>query len=122
MGFIYLAIAIVAEVIATMSLKASAGFTKPWPSLVVVLGYATAFYFLALVLKTVPIGIAYAIWAGLGIVLTTVAAAFIFKQVPDRAAVLGITLIVAGVIVLNAFSTSTGHDTEDATPEPEASA
>lgn len=123
MGYLYLAIAIVAEVVATMALKASAGFSRPLPSLVVVLGYGTAFYFLSLVLKTVPVGVAYAIWAGMGIVLATVAAAVIFRQIPDRAAIIGVIMIVAGVVVLNVFSTSSAHGPEaesDVPPAPAA--
>lgn len=78
MGYLFLAIAIVAEVIATSALKASEGFSDPAPSAVVVLGYGTAFYFLSLVLKTIPVGVAYAIWSGMGIVLITLVAALFF--------------------------------------------
>ena len=97
MAYVYLGIAIVAEVIATTALKASEEFTKLVPSVMVVLGYAAAFYFLALVLRTIPVGIAYGIWAGLGIVLITIIGAIVFKQVPDLPAVVGMALIVAGV-------------------------
>lgn len=109
MGYFYLAIAIVAEVIATNALKASDGFTKLLPSLVVVVGYGIAFYLLALVLKTIPVGLAYAIWAGLGIVLVALAAAVMYRQIPDLPGAIGMTLIVAGVVVIGAFSKTTGH-------------
>jgi len=108
-GFVYLAIAIVAEVIATSSLKATDGFTRLAPSVLVVLGYGIAFWMLSLVLKTVPVGIAYALWSGLGIVLVTVAAMLLYGQKPDPAAIAGITLIIAGVLVLNLFSKMSAH-------------
>lgn len=110
MGYLYLTIAIIAEVIATNALKAADGFTNLLPSVVVVTGYGTAFYFLSLVLKTVPVGIAYAIWSGLGIVLVTLVAAIHFRELPDPAALAGIALIIAGVAVIYTFSTSAaGH-------------
>jgi len=109
MGYVYLAIAIVLEVIATNALKASEEFTRLVPSIIVVIGYGTAFYFLALVLKTIPIGIAYAIWAGVGIALVAIVAAVVFKQLPDLPAIIGMLLIVSGVIVINVFSKTTGH-------------
>ena len=83
MVYLYLAIAIVAEVIATTSLKAADGFSRPWPSVAVVVGYGVAFYFLSLCLKTLDVGITYAIWSGVGIVLVTIAAAVFYKQRPD---------------------------------------
>lgn len=104
MGYWYLAIAIIAEVIATSALKASGEFTNLVPSIIVVTGYAIAFYFLALVLRTVPVGVAYAIWSGMGIVLITIVAAIIFKQIPDVPALIGMALIISGVVVINAFS------------------
>lgn len=107
--WLFLGIAIVAEVVATSSLKSSAGFTRLWPSLVVVLGYGIAFYFLSLTLKAIPIGIAYAIWAGLGIVLMALVGWFAFGEKPDVAAVLGMTLIVSGVVVINVFSRTGIH-------------
>ena len=107
--WVYLITAIVSEVIATSALKASTGFTKPLPSVVVVIGYLVSFYFLSLTLKTIPVGIAYAIWAGLGIVLVSIAAAFIYQQKPDLPAMLGMGLIVSGVVVIQLFSQSTGH-------------
>lgn len=104
MGYWYLAIAIIAEVIATNALKASDEFTKLIPSIIVVVGYGTAFYFLSLVLKTISIGVAYAIWSGMGIVLVSVVAAVLFKQVPDLPAIIGMGLIVSGVVVMHVFS------------------
>ena len=109
MGYFYLTIAIVCEVIATSSLKASAQFTRIGPSVIVVLGYAASFYFLSLVLKVIPVGIAYAVWSGLGIVLVTVAAIVLFKQVPDLPAVIGMILIICGVAVMNLFSKTMLH-------------
>jgi small multidrug resistance pump len=109
MGYLYLAIAIVAEVIATNALKASETFTKPIPSMIVVAGYGIAFFFLGLVLRVIPVGIAYAIWAGMGIVLVAIVAAIAFKQTPDLPAVLGMSLIIAGVVVINVFSKTVAH-------------
>lgn len=108
-GYLYLAIAIIAEVIATSALKASEGFTRTGPSLVVGFGYAVAFYFLSLVLKTVPVGVAYAIWSGAGIVLIAGIGWLVLKQPLDAAALVGIGLIVAGVVVIQLFSRSTAH-------------
>ncbi|MCQ4249257.1 multidrug efflux SMR transporter [Stutzerimonas stutzeri] len=108
-GYLYLAIAITAEVIATTSMKALDGFSRPLPLLLVVAGYSLSFWMLSLVVKTIPVGIAYAIWAGLGIVLVSVAAAAIYQQKLDLPAVLGMVLIVAGVVVIQLFSSSTGH-------------
>lgn len=109
MGYTYLAIAIVAEVIATSALKASDGFRSLYPSVLVIAGYGTAFYFLSLTLKTVPVGVAYAIWAGMGIVLIAIAGAIFFRQVPDAAAIVGMALIISGVVVISALSRTTGH-------------
>ncbi|MBN2647267.1 MAG: multidrug efflux SMR transporter [Thiotrichales bacterium] len=109
MGYLYLALAIFTEVTATSALKASAEFTKLGPSILVVVGYAASFYFLSLVLKTVPLGITYAIWAGMGIVLIAVVDAVLYKQIPDLAAVIGMSLIVAGVLVIHLFSKTIGH-------------
>jgi small multidrug resistance pump len=109
MSYLYLGIAIIAEVVATSALKSSQGFTKPLSSIVVVVGYCIAFYCLSIVLKTIPIGIAYAIWAGLGIVLITIVGYFFYQQKLDAAAVIGMTLIVGGVIIINVFSTSLTH-------------
>ena len=105
MGYWYLTIAIVAEVLATSALKESQGFSRLVPSLVVV-GYGASFYFLSLVLQTIPIGVAYALWAGLGIVLITLVGAVVFGQKMDLAAILGIALIISGVVVLRVFSSA----------------
>jgi small multidrug resistance pump len=109
MAYLYLVVAIVAEVIATNALKAADGFSRLGPSLLVVLGYGVAFYCLSLVLKTIPVGIAYAVWAGLGIVLVAGVAALVFGQVPDLAGLIGIALIVAGVVIISLFSKMVGH-------------
>ncbi|MBW1847984.1 MAG: QacE family quaternary ammonium compound efflux SMR transporter [Deltaproteobacteria bacterium] len=109
MGYLYLSIAIIAEVIATSALKASEEFTKLGPSILVVVGYAFAFYFLSLVLKMIPVGIAYAIWSGIGIVLITIAGAIYFRQIPDIPAVIGIVLIVSGVVIITVFSKTVSH-------------
>jgi small multidrug resistance pump len=100
----FLSIAIVSEVIATSALKASEGFSRLWPSLIVASGYATAFYFLSLTLKTIPIGVVYAIWSGAGITLIALIAWLLYGQALDVPAIIGILLIVAGVFVLNVFS------------------
>ena len=104
MGYWYLAIAIVAEVLATSALKESQGFSKLLPTLLVMAGYGASFYFLSLVLQTIPIGVAYALWAGLGIVLITIVGAVVFGQKMDLAAILGIALIISGVVVLRVYS------------------
>jgi len=109
MAYIYLAIAIVTEVAATSALKASEEFTKLIPSLIVIVGYGVAFYLLTLVLRTIPIGITYAVWAGLGIVLVALVGAILYKQVPDIPAVIGMGLIVAGVVIINVFSKTISH-------------
>jgi small multidrug resistance pump len=109
MNWLYLAIAIVLEVIATSALKASDGFTKPWPSAVVVVGYAAAFYLLSLTLRTLPVGVVYAVWAGVGVVLITVVGWLVFKQELDAPALIGIGLIASGVVVLNCFSKAVPH-------------
>ena len=106
---LYLVIAIVCEVIATSFLRASEGFTQLVPSLVVVGGYGVAFYFLSLTLQTIPVGIAYAVWSGLGIVLVSIIGLFAFRQSLDLPAVIGIGLILAGVLVINLFSQSSAH-------------
>jgi small multidrug resistance pump len=106
---VYLAVAIVAEVIATSALKASDAFTKPVPLIITAIGYAVAFYFLALTLRSIPVGIAYAIWSGLGIVLISLVGVLWFRQSLDAPAIAGLTLIVAGVIVINVFSNSVAH-------------
>ncbi len=109
MTYLYLFIAIIAEVTATSALKASEEFTKLYPSLIVVVGYGVAFYFMTLVLRVIPIGITYAVWSGLGIVLVTIVGIFLYKQIPDIPAIIGMGLIVSGVVVINVFSKSIGH-------------
>ena len=104
MGYLYLSIAVAAEVIATSALKASDGFTRPLPTVIVALGYGIAFYFLSLVLKTVPVGVAYAIWSGAGIVLIGLIGWLVLKQPLDVPAMLGMGLIIAGVAVIQLFS------------------
>ena len=108
-AYLSLAIAIVAEVIATTALKSSQGFTRLLPGLIVVAGYGVSFYCLALTLRTMPTSVAYAIWSGVGLVLITLAAWLIHHQRLDWPAVAGIALIVAGVMVINVFSSSAGH-------------
>lgn len=109
MQYVYLAISIIAEVIATSSLKASEGFTKLVPSVIVVLGYGVAFHFLSLTLKTIPIGVAYAIWAGAGVTLVAVVGWLLFDQKLDAPAIIGMGLIITGVVVLQVFSKAAGH-------------
>lgn len=109
MNWIHLLIAIVAEVGATSALKASEGFSRLVPSLVTVAGYAVAFFFLALTLRTIPMGIAYAVWSGVGIVLISLVGWLVFRQSLDAPALVGLALIVAGVVVINAFSDAAGH-------------
>ena len=109
MHWLILFIAIAAEVVATSALKASDGFSRLWPSLLVVAAYATAFYCLSLTLKTIPVGMAYAIWSGAGIVLVSLIAWVFFKQRLDLPAILGMGLIVTGVLVIQLFSRSQAH-------------
>ena len=109
MKWIYLSIAIFAEVTATSALKYSEGFSKFFPSLIVILGYGISFYFLSLTLRYFPIGVVYAIWSGLGITLISIIGWIFFKQHLDTATLLGIGLIVAGVMVINLYSESLPH-------------
>jgi small multidrug resistance pump len=109
MGYWYLALAIVSEVIGTLALKQSAGFSNTTSSTLCVIAYAASFYFLSLVLKTVPIGIAYAIWAGMGIVLIASISAVLYQEIPDLPAAIGMILILSGVIVINVFSKTVSH-------------
>ena len=108
-NWLILFIAIVAEVIATSALKSSEGFTKPMASIVVVLGYMIAFYCLSLTLKTIPVGIAYAVWSGVGIVLITTVAWIVFDQKLDVWGIVGIALIMSGVLILNLLSKTSSH-------------
>ncbi len=108
MPHLYLLLAILAEVVATTALKASDEFTRLGPTAVVVVGYALAFYLLSLVFRTLPVGLVYAIWSGAGVALITLASAVIYREIPDTPALIGMGLIVAGVVVINVFSTSQG--------------
>jgi len=109
MDYLYLAGAIGAEVIATASLKATDGFKKLVPTLIVIVGYVLSFYLLNLSLRSIPIGIAYAIWSGVGLVLIVIAGAILYKQKVDLAAIVGMGLIVAGAVILNLFSKMKVH-------------
>lgn len=108
-SYLFLAIAIIAEVIATSALKASENFTQLWPSLLTLAGYAVAFFCLSLTLRTMPVGIAYAIWSGVGIVLISAIGWIAFGQKLDLPAIIGLGLIIAGVLVVNLFSRTVGH-------------
>jgi small multidrug resistance pump len=107
--WIYLSVAIISEVVGTSFLKNTEGFTRLVPSLIVFVAYVASFYFLSLALKTLPLGIAYAVWAGTGVALIALAGYAIFDQALDAPAIIGILLIVAGVVVINVFSNSVGH-------------
>ena len=109
MTYLYLTIAIVAEVIATSFLKSCEGFTRLTPSILVIIGYSVAFYFLSLTLRSMSVGVVYAIWCGAGIVLVSVIAWLIFGQKLDAPAIAGIVLIITGVAVINLFSKSVAH-------------
>jgi small multidrug resistance pump len=109
MNYAYLFAAIICEVVATSALKASEGFTRLWPSAIVIIGYGLAFYCLSLTLRTIPVGIAYAVWSGIGIVLIAVIGWLFYRQSLDLPAILGIGLILAGVLVINLFSRTAGH-------------
>jgi small multidrug resistance pump len=104
-----LAIAVIAEGAATSALKASEEFTKLVPSLIVVIGYGVAFYLMTLILRTIPIGITYAMWSGLGIVLVALVGIILYQEVPDVPAILGMGLIIAGVVIINVFSKTINH-------------
>ncbi|WP_029004005.1 DMT family transporter [Azorhizobium doebereinerae] len=109
MTYVILLVAIVAEVIATSALKAAEGFTRLWPSLIVVAGYGVAFVCLSLTLKTIPVGIAYATWSGVGIVLVAGVAWALYGQALDLAGAVGIGLIIAGVLTVNLLSKTPVH-------------
>ena len=109
MNWLYLTIAILSEVIATSALKSADGFSRLGPSLLVVIGYASAFYFLSLTLRSIPLGIAYAIWSGVGVALVSIIGWIIYHQTLNAAALTGIALIVAGVVILSLFSTNVPH-------------
>lgn len=104
MKYLFLALAIVLEVVGSSFLNASHQFTRPIPSAIVLVAYGAAFYFFSLSLKFIPLGVAYAIWGGLGIILTTLVSVWVFKSPLDRPAVIGILLIVTGVVILNFYS------------------
>lgn len=108
-AYVYLMVAIVAEVVATSALKASHGFTKLAPSMIVVAGYGASFFMLSLTLRTLPIGVSYALWSGIGIILITITGWVLYNQKIDLAGAIGMALIVTGVIVLNFFSESASH-------------
>ncbi|MCM0755479.1 SMR family transporter [Desulfovibrio aminophilus] len=107
--WIFLSIAIISEVVATSALKATDGFSRLWPSLITVAGYGASFFFLSFALRTLSVGVAYAIWAGVGTALITLVSWLIFGQRLDIPAVIGLLLIVSGVVVINAFSKSVSH-------------
>jgi small multidrug resistance pump len=109
MPWIYLAVAVLFETIGTTALKASDGLTRAWPSLVVVIAYALSFWLLALVLRVIPVGVAYAIWSGLGICLIALIGWALFGQKLDAPALFGIGLIMAGILVINLFSRAALH-------------
>ncbi|HAE69051.1 MULTISPECIES: DMT family transporter [Sphingobacterium] len=109
MKYTYLFLAIAAEIFATTFLKKSAGFTLIKPTILCIVGYIIAFYFLSITLKYLPVGISYAIWSGVGIVAITLIGMFLFKQIPDTAAIIGMVLIVVGVIIINLFSKMGAH-------------
>lgn len=108
-AYLILAIAIIAEVVATSALKASEGFTRLAPLVVVAIGYAVAFYCLSLTLATIPVGIAYGVWSGAGIVLISAIAWLLYGQALDLPAIAGLALIVAGVLVVNLLSKTAAH-------------
>jgi len=108
MTYIYLVLAIIAEVTATSALKASEEFTKLMPSLIVAAGYMLSFYWMTLVLRTMPIGITYAIWSGVGIVLVAIVGRVFYQQTPDLPAIIGMALIISGVAVIHLFSKTAG--------------
>ena len=109
MPWLYMAGAIFCEIIATSALKSAEGFTRPLPTALVLIGYGIAFYCLSVALKTIPVGIAYAVWSGVGIVAISLIGLFYYRQTIDAAGLIGMALIVAGVIVINLFSRTAQH-------------
>ena len=109
MAYLYLAIAIIAEVVGTSALKASREFTSLVPSLLVVAGYGVSFYFMTLALRSIPIGITYAVWSGVGIVLIAIVGALLYNEIPDLPAIIGMGLIISGVAVIHVFSRTVAH-------------
>lgn len=108
-SYLFLFLAIMCELTGTTFLKKSEGFTRLSPTVITVVAMIAAFYFLSLAIKTIPVGTAYAIWSGVGIVCITFIGAILFKQIPDTPAIIGIILIIAGVLVINLFSKAAGH-------------
>ncbi len=109
MQWVFLAVAIVSEVIGTSALKASEGFSRLWPSVIVVAGYTSAFCFLSLTIRIIPVGVAYAIWSGAGVALIALIVWVLYGQSLDLPAIIGMSLIVAGVVILNLFSNTVPH-------------
>jgi small multidrug resistance pump len=107
--YFYLVVAVIAETIGTTALQASSHFTRFWPSVLVVIAYAAAFYYLGAVLKFIPVGIAYALWSGLGIILIALIGFIVFGQILDLAAVLGLAMIIGGIAVIQLFSNTATH-------------
>lgn len=108
-NWVFLLIAIVSETVATSALKSSEGFSRLWPSVLVVAGYSAGFYFLSLTLRAIPVGVAYAIWSGVGVVLIAIAGWLIHGQRLDAPALIGMAMIVSGVVVMNVFSSASAH-------------
>jgi len=108
-SYLALGLAIVLEVVGTSALQASQQFTRLWPTIIMLVSYVGAFYFLALALRILPVGLAYAIWAGLGIVLITIVGLLFFGQRLDTPAVIGLALIISGVVIINVFSKTVAH-------------
>lgn len=120
MPYVFLLLAIISEVIGTTALNASGQFTRLWPSLLTVAGYGLGFYFFSFALKAIPIGVAYAIWGGAGIVLVTLIGFFLFRQRLDLPALAGIALIVIGVLVMQLFSKTISHQAAGQAPKKSA--
>ena len=108
-AYAYLLVAIAFESVATAALKTSDGFTRLWPSLIVAVGYAVSFYFLSLSLRDIPVGVAYAMWSALGVLIVTIIGWVAFGQRLDAPAVIGLGMIVGGVVVIQVFSRTAGH-------------
>lgn len=109
MEYFYLGLAIIAEVIAANALKASHGLTRLWPVVIMCVSYAFTFYCMTMALRTIPLGVTYAIWSGVGIVLITLTSVFFFNEKVDMPALIGMGLIIAGVVVINVFSKIVPH-------------
>ena len=109
MAYVYLVLAVMAETVGTSALQASKQFTRPLPSVLVVVGYACAFWFLSLVLRSIPVGVAYAIWSGLGILFIALIGWLVFRQPLDLPAMIGMAMILAGIIVIQVFSGTASH-------------